>query len=306
MSNSTSNVGELRSDSAANSVDGNSRSVDSARRGKQARYWIATVPEESWTPCLPDFGQYVKGQLECGESNGFRHWQFIIYSSKKITLRTLQTITKRGVINIDQHYEPTRSSAAADYVWKDATYVDGTRFEFGKLPFQRNSVHDWDAIKAFAKAGDLEPIPSDIYIRYYRTLLCIASDHEQPAGYARKTTVFVGPTGTGKSHRAWELGGTSAYSKDPRSKFWCGYTGQENVIIDEFRGGIDISHILRWTDKYPCSVEIKGSSRPNRARNIWITSNITPRQWYPDLDETTLDALLRRLEIVEMTERYVE
>lgn len=78
---------------------------------------------------------------------------------------------------------------------------------------------------------------------------------------------------------------------------WCGYRGEAHVIVDEFRGGIDISHILRWTDRYPVCVETKGSSRPLVATSIWITSNLDPRNWYPDLDPDSLDALLRRLNI---------
>jgi len=89
------------------------------------------------------------------------------------------------------------------------------------------------------------------------------------------------------------------YSKDPRSKFWCGYQGEEHVIIDEFRGGIDIAHLLRWLDRYPVRVEIKGSSKPLVARTVWVTSNLPPVKWYPDVDEDTLNALLRRLKVTE-------
>lgn len=104
--------------------------------------------------------------------------------------------------------------------------------------------------------------------------------------------------GTGKSRRAWEEAGLEAYSKDPRSKFWDGYQGEKNVIVDEFRGGIDISHILRWTDRYPVRVEIKGASRPLEAERLWFTSNVDPRMWYPELDQATIDALIRRINIV--------
>lgn len=86
-----------------------------------------------------------------------------------------------------------------------------------------------------------------------------------------------------------------AYSKDPRSKWWDGYQGQEHVILDEFRGSIDIAHLLRWLDRYPVRVERKGSSVPLKATTFWITSNLAPRGWYPELDETTMEALLRRL-----------
>lgn len=142
-------------------------------------------------------------------------------------------------------------------------------------------------------------IPSDVRVLHYRTIRSIASDFAEPYPVERKCLVFVGPTGTGKSRRAWDEAGISAYPKDPRTKFWCGYSGQEHVIIDEFRGGIDISHLLRWLDRYPVIVEIKGASQVLVARRIWITSNLSPSLWYPELDVASLDALMRRIEVVD-------
>jgi hypothetical protein len=113
----------------------------------------------------------------------------------------------------------------------------------------------------------------------------------------RTCRVYWGPTGTGKSRRAWKEAGMEAFPKDPNTKFWCGYQGQKAVVIDEFRGAISISHLLRWLDRYPVMVEIKGSALPFAAEQIWITSNLDPRQWYPDLDQETTDALMRRLDI---------
>jgi len=135
----------------------------------------------------------------------------------------------------------------------------------------------------------------------YRTLRTISSDFAKTRGMERECMVFWGKTGSGKSRRAWEEAGVEAYSKDPRTKFWCGYDGEENVIIDEFRGGIDISHLLRWTDRYPVRVELKGSSRPLNAKKIWITSNLSPVMWYPLIDEETLAALMRRMVVTEFT-----
>lgn len=167
---------------------------------------------------------------------------------------------------------------------------------------RRNSELDWDRIKDSAKKGELEEIPSDIFVRYYRTLVTIAADYATPVAVEKRVKVYFGPTGGGKSSAAWEQAGATAYPKDPRSKFWYGYKGEENVIIDEFRGGIDISHLLRWLDRYPCMVEIKGSSKVLRASNIWITSNIHPDGWYPTLDRETYLALERRLEIFEVVD----
>ena len=123
-------------------------------------------------------------------------------------------------------------------------------------------------------------------------------DHLECPAVVRTVHVYWGPTGTGKSRAVWDAAGMDAYAKDPRTKFWCGYRGQEHVVIDEFRGGIDIAHMLRWLDRYPVIVEVKGSATPLLATVIWITSNISPAAWYPDLDEPTGEALTRRLNVV--------
>jgi len=133
----------------------------------------------------------------------------------------------------------------------------------------------------------------------------IGTDHLKPEPMTREIFVYVGPTGTGKSHRAWTEATFDAFPKDPRTKFWDGYQGQEHVVIDEFRGAIDISHMLRWLDKYPVIIEVKGSSAVLKAKKIWITSNLDPTLWYPDIDQQTLAALVRRLQIVTMVDPYV-
>lgn len=183
---------------------------------------------------------------------------------------------------------------------KEETYQDGTRFEFGTKALQRNSVKDWDAIRLSAQKGDLGAIPADVYIRCYNQLSRIQSDFAVAPAIERSCIVYWGPTGTGKSRTAWEQAGMEAYVKDPLTKWWCGYRGQPFVIIDEFRGIINISHLLRWLDRYPVRVETKGSSQPLLAVKFWITSNLEPSQWYPELDAKTLEALLRRLVIINL------
>lgn len=57
-------------------------------------------------------------------------------------------------------------------------------------------------------------------------------------------------------------------------------------------------------DDYPIIIENKGGAVVLRAKKIWITSNLHPKDWFPELDEETLSALLRRLHVVHFTERY--
>jgi len=263
---------------------------------RQGRYWMGTIPASSgWEPTLPLGIRYLMGQRESGGENGYDHYQIFFITTKKESLRSVRTIFAPVI----GHWELTRSAAAEQYVWKELTRI-GEPFHYGERPLRRNSGTDWEIVRTQAKEGSLDVLPADIYVRYYGQLSRIAADHAVPVAVERTCCVYWGETGSGKSRRAWLEAGLEAYPKDPRSKFWCGYAHQTNVIIDEFRGGIDISHLLRWLDRYPVRVEIKGSSRPLMADKFWITSNIHPRSWYPELDNATYLALERRLLITEI------
>lgn len=300
-----------------------------------ARWWIITAPdtgiEVGLLSSLPEPVVYAKGQIEIGnggglgqpaseggdiridaratdtgdvqmgEGGGYRHLQAVLCTKRPVRVSQL----KRMFMDT-WHFERTRSSAANAYVWKEETRVPGTQFEVGSIPLKRNDKTDWDKIKQLAMEGKLEEMESQIYVCHYRSLKAIAYDHLKPDPMVRIVNVYWGLTGVGKSRRAWQEAGFHAYPKDPRTKFWDGYRGHENVVIDEFRGDIDIAHLLRWFDRYPVNVEVKGSAVVLSAKRVWITSNIDPRKWYPNVDEATLNALLRRLNIVHMLDNMLQ
>jgi len=201
---------------------------------------------------------------------------------------------------------PSRSIAAETYVEKLESAVEGTYFSVGKKPFKRNSKKDWAAILRSAQAARFSEIPEDVYIRYHRGIAIltiairnIAVESSTNVFVVRSAKFFYGATATGKSHTAWEEAGADAYSKDPGSRWWCGYRGQKNVIVDEFRGIIAVHHLLRWLDKYPLTVETKGGSVPLVAERFWFCSNLTLRECYSQLDNISYHALERRFEIKE-------
>lgn len=258
---------------------------------RQGTHWLATIPVYGFTPWLAPGCCYCKGQLEEGEG-GFKHWQVVIYFERKKSLHQCRELFG------PYHFELTRSAAAESYVWKEETRIEGTQFELGVKPLRRNVKSDWDAIWAAASEGRMLDIPADVRVRSYFALRAIRAEFMVPVGQERTAVIYWGRSGTGKSRRAWREAGDNAYPKDPRTKFWDGYQNQENVVIDEFRGDISISHMLRWLDRYPVRVEIKGSSVPLCARRIWFTSNVHPAVWWPELDAATLEAFYRRVEIV--------
>lgn len=264
----------------------------------RARYWLLTIPHHAYLPYPhPQPICYSRGQLERGSATSYLHWQVLVVYTSAVRLSAV-----KSTFGEECHAEPSRSAAARDYVWKDDTRVEGTQFEFGQYPMRRNSAPDWSGVRTAAISGQFDGVPDDIFVRHYNSLRRIAMDYSTCRGVEKRVYVYWGVSGTGKSHRAWAEAGEDAYPKDPRTKWWDGYRAHRHVVIDEFRGDIGISHILRWFDKYPCLVEQKGAGCPLVAETIWITSNLDPRKWYPDLDEETLAALLRRLTITHFPE----
>lgn len=264
----------------------------------QFRWFILTINSGEYSRGLPEGIDYIRGQEEEGET-GYRHWQLVAHSSRKATVTRI-----REIFGGRAHVEPTRSQAALDYVWKEDTRIEGTQFELGQQPVRRQKREDWDRIWEHAKTGNFDAIPTNILVPHYRSIRTIASDFGRTVAMDRSCVLYWGATGTGKSHRAWEEAGMDAYSKDPRTKFWDGYRGEKHVVIDEFRGSIDIAHLLRWLDRYPVRVEIKGSSTPLLCERIWITSNLPIDEWYMGLDSETLNALKRRINITHFRSLY--
>lgn len=269
----------------------------------QARYWLLTIPvvHHPVQPALTGDLVYCKGQQEIGES-GLHHWQLLAVFGKKLRLAAV----KRHFCP-QAHCEPSRSEAANDYVWKEDTRVAGSQFEIGALPISRARKADWDRVYEDAKSGNFDNIPKDILIRNYSAVKRIRVDNVVPVQRESITVhVYWGKSGTGKTRRAHHEAGADAYIKDPNTKWWDGYRGQKKVIMDEFIGRIDISHILRWLDRYPCNVEVKGYSVPLEATEFWITSNVNPEEWYKDINEEQKRGLLRRLtDIIEFVFNWV-
>lgn len=284
-------------DSSSEDSDDSKCSLPSAPPRRQGIFWILTCPDPN-AVCeslssgnLPPELCFATGQKEKGNSAAYIHWQLCVAFTKKVSLAAVTSLFGRGI-----HAELSRSEAAIAYCNKEDTRL-AEPFTLGTKPIRRNSKTDWESVWTAAQSGDLMQIPANVRVVSYRTLRAIQSDFSIPKGIDRRVDVFWGRTGTGKSRRAWDEAGEGAYSKCPRSKWWDGYQDQEHVVLDEFRGSIDVAHLLRWFDRYPVRVEVKGSTRPLNANRIWVTSNVNPLDWYPELDVMTRDALIRRLNI---------
>lgn len=268
-------------------------------RNPQGRYWILTIPYAEWSVpedigawCAKKNITWIKGQAEEGEKTDYRHWQVVVCTSKKVRRQTC-----KDLFGGTAHCELSRSSAANAYCAKEETRIAGSGFDFGEAVFNPADPVSWERIRDKARSGQIEDVDPEIYIKHYGTLKQIAKDHMKPIAMERTATVWWGPTCTGKSRKAFNKAGPDAFIKIGANKWWDGYCGQEDVVVDEFDGGIGITHLLRWFDRYPVSVEIKGGAVPLCAKRFWLTSNVDPRLWFPDASGEQKKALLRRLNI---------
>ena len=178
-------------------------------------------------------------------------------------------------------------------------------------------------------------IPASVIVGHYSTLKRIQVDHMVlPWRHGIVCRVYCGVTGSGKTRKAWADAIREAralgtrplrdedddddlddapdmcehwsdgrvrtelvYIKQSRGKWWDRYDRQKVVIIDDFRGGIAIENMLAWLQEYPCMVEIKNSMAPLHAVSFYITSNLSPTEWYPTNPTCDTASLLRRLEV---------
>lgn len=114
-------------------------------------------------------------------------------------------------------------------------------------------------------------------------------------------TVIVGATGLGKSALA---AGWPKVVKVPKPKgepWFDGYISIEHqtMWIDDYRGNYKFDFFLELLDRYELLLPVKGSFEPMLARNIVITSNRKPREWYEGLFAKRPDeyqALKRRID----------
>jgi len=169
------------------------------------------------------------------------------------------------------------------------------------------NAHRWEDARKRAREGDFDSIPADIQLRVDKALFREYSRHkpDPPSNHHTSKNFWIyGPSGTGKSYSARMVGqhlGWRTYVKEPESKWWDGYEGQELVIIDDFdkyqlkQGGA----MKRWLDIYPFQAETKGGQQLVRPKVVIVTSNYAPSDIWND--EQTLVPIERRVRIMQTT-----
>lgn len=161
------------------------------------------------------------------------------------------------------------------------------------------------------KVDDLVLENPMIYHKYGRTLNKI-EDLRMRREYRIEMTKGIwywGGTGVGKSHKAFEGYDPKTHYVLPNDNgWWDGYTGQDVVIINDFRGEMKYNFLLQLVDKWPMTVKRRNREPiPFVSRLVIITSSLAPSDIYNRrLIEDDIGQLLRRFDVQQVGTMVLE
>lgn len=276
------------------------------KRMSRSRGWCFTINNytQSDVEQIDSFScRYMVYGFETGAC-GTPHIQGFLYMEND---KTLQVMKKK--FHPTAHLEPQRGTSvqASDYCKKDGKVV-----ERGVLPRQGRRTDLFtlkDEIVAGKRVDDIVMESPEMYHQYGRTLhkiedLCMRRKFRT----AMTQGIWIyGSTGTGKSTL-----GFSGYTPDTHYRYvysqggneWQdGYTQQDTVIYDEYRGQLPMHVLLTTIDEHPNHSYLRRGREPLPfiSKRVIITSSMHPREVYKNLDANdNLNQLLRRLKIFRL------
>lgn len=273
-----------------------------------ARFWCFTLnnPDGSldttFEPWLQNGLTYAVYQHEVGEE-GTEHFQGYLELDRGQRLSYVQKWIPGA------HFEQRKGSqqaaidycSLAEYNGKDKGRLDGP-WTFGSPSKGQGNRADIAEFKKLVDAGatdvELWDKTPNLFLRHAKMLSMVRQMRQPKRNWKPRVVLVYGPPGTGKTAychaQCGGVGSPNTYVKSANNKWFDLYAGEENVIIDEFKGWLPWNTLLQVIDRYPCNVESKGVNGGANflARNIFFTSNHLPTDWYESSYPTL--ALTRR------------
>lgn len=263
--------------------------------------------------------KYLAFQQESAPETGKLHWQGFAQSEHQKTTSAWQKALKIGNSHCEPRHGPVQE--ASDYctseTWKgkDKGQVEGTTEVHGVIDLKssQGKRNDLDSIKeALDNGAEPDALMEDdahfgAFARHGKFFREYAAHKKRRKSFSPPyVTVLFGPSGSNKTRKFFDDCEYKDYwqwhpgMSTNQTTWFDGYTGQSNVLFDEFRGQIPYGLLLKLTDGYPLKLPIKGGFCDWSPTKITITSPNHPREWYPNLaGADKIDQLIRRINKVD-------
>lgn len=236
-----------------------------------------------WSDQLPRGISFLIFQEERGHGEDTPHFQGYLELSNTRNLNWL-----KNNFNNRAHFEPRKGTQkeAIDYCCKEDTRVpDGMAGRCGEPRGATAEEAKERRIQALDKIrkGELRlrDVESDLLLNtgFTQAAKLVLSTMLGPQREVEVITI-VGGTGIGKSWACYHYCGTDLITYQRNGWFGGADTQGNNLLFDEFTGGLPFDDFLKLLDGYPMQLPVKGSFYPAHYTRVFITSNVLPELWW--------------------------
>lgn len=269
---------------------------------KDNREFKWSIPlDKDGKPLSPEL-KFIIYQRERCPTTGRAHYQGYCEFSKNLTIKQAKALLGCPWAHLEKRRGTQQQ--CIDYCSKSETQVE-LPFKWGE-PAQQgkktavnsstkdiiSSINEKTNLKEFAMANPM------IYVRHCNGLDRLINMYQKPRYHEMNVIVHYGLSGTGKTRKVFDdasLSKTAVFTKPSAGEWWDGYNHEPIVLLDDYYGSICFTEFLRVLDRWPYQGQIKGGYVEFNSHTIYITSNVPPEEWYPDLRLDHKHALKRRI-----------
>ncbi len=232
--------------------------------------------------------EYLVYQEEISES-GTYHFQGYCEFTKQKGKNAAKALLGGSTVHIAPRYGT--QAEAISYCKEEEKRVAHTEpYEYGEPRSQGKRIDLEGFRDAVAEGASLRDLLDDhlaIIARYPRFYQTLTAMHRPVRTEQLQVTLLIGETGLGKTRYVYEK-----YQASPDfyvtplnngTMWYDGYDRHTAVLLDDFSGKsshISLCSLLRLLDRYPFFVPTKGGHTWWLPNEVFVTTNIFPKDWY--------------------------